>query len=675
MFNPKKIIENIVHFEKHFYENNPHGNFLESLVDFCHLFSPLWPPYVSTVISDKDKVVTCLLGEYMKLAIAEGEDIGDRWQFKQVIAENVMAERSYRLYGHDFSQIIAPLHDRAETAIGTFSYFYRTNWTDFPSKTSDFKNEIVQAINTRMPREIIFRFLAEKIFQIADTTQVLITERDEGTDDFFSISEFKKSASGNISENFSRRKLTTGERIYETILNTAQNFIQRSAEGFSVAETPFVEDSVRVFIVSPLISKDDIVGTLNVGFRNDAVFERSTVTMVEEISGYVSICRILDLLTKNQGVVNIPATDITANPIFAGDKTAEGSSIEVMLGVKEALLRGISRIYDVFDKSPGRQTMKAFLPIIDDLEHIGIILTQYLENDKYRYSLQNPVNIKAIFEELIFEAEGKVLHHNIGDKKIGLINRLYADGVAELNGAYVKSIFERLICSIIENSTEADIFFETRREAGMMFVSISNYDQESFSSKIVSRKSGVPENMQLFFRLVQCLFRLNGFEFSVTYPSDTQYSLEAVFKLADSDVVSLTKKQELDVSEALKDKHRILIVDDDDSLRDLMMDILESRHYAVSCFGEAVSAIEAFKKNKYDLVITDLSLPGISGLELAVELKGINPAAPVILVSGWGSEMEKIGEQNPEIDHVLPKPFNLVDFLTMVENSIKPLKF
>lgn len=671
MFNPKKIIENIKYFEKRFYEINPSGDFLVALVDFCHLLSPLWPSSVSAVISDRNKVITCLLGEHMKLAVAEGEDIDDQWQFKRVIIEDVMTEHSYRLYGHDFNQIITPLHDKAEAATGTFSCFYRTNWADFGSQTSDFKNEMVQAINSRMPSEIILRFVAEKMFHIADATHVLITERQDSDDLFFSISEFKKNANGRILENVSRRKLTTGQRIYGTILNAAQSYVQRSSEGVTAADSPFTEDKVIVFVVSPIITKDDIVGTLNVGFRDDAMIDRSTVNMIEETAGYVSICRTLDMLKINQSIKSKAAGETLCDPIAEGDSIK--TSIELIFETKESLLKVLSRVYDMIDNSFDRASVEVFVPIINDLEQLGKTLIRYFDNDKSRFALQHQVNVKSILEELLFETDEKMLQHTVGEKRIGLINRMYADGVVEINTPSVKSIFARVIHSMIEHSaTESNIFFETRREAGKISACISNYDPESLDFKVPSR-NGPPEKMQLFFRLAQCLFDLNRIELLVNHPSDTQYRLEAVFKLADVASVPFPENQSSDVR-ALKEKHRILIVDDDDSLRDLMMDILESRNFSVACFGDAVSAIAAFRKNKFDLVITDFSLPGINGLELASQLKGITTTVPVILVSGWGSEMEKIKQQNPEIDCVLPKPFNLVDFLNMVENSIKPLK-
>ena len=674
MFNPKKITENLSHFEKHFYEINPHGNFVESFIDFCHLVIPLWPTYVSVVISDKNKVVTCLLGEHMKLAIAEGQEIDDQWLFKSAMSKNEIDEQSYRLHGYDFNQIISPLHDSNKSVIGAFSCFYRTNWADFASNVSNFKNEMVQAINAGMPREVIFRFLAEKIFYLVDATHVLVTERYGNTDNFFSISEFKTSGSNKIYENTKRERITNGLRIYGTVLNTAQSFIQKFVDGYPPTESPFVEDAVSTFMVSPIIFKDDIVGTLNVGFHEKTLIERTTVNMIEEIAGYVSICRMQDLGNTNLDVKNTILSETkTSFNDAEKEKVIKKATLEMVSETRESLLRSIGHIYDVFDKTTGGISIELFSPAIDSLDQLGNNLIRFQhENEKYHHSARSCVSIKAMLDELILEAEEKILRRNFGDKKINLINRLSVSGTVEINIPVIKSVFDRLIFSIIGHSrSDVNIVFESRIEPGKVIIRVSNDDPESFKFKRSVREIGRSSHTHLLFRLIQGLLRLNDIEFIINYTSETRYQLDAVFKLTEDVITPYSEKEIHEVSKPSKEKTRILIVDDDDSLRDLMVDILESRNFVVACYGEAVSAIEDFKKNKYDLVITDLSLPGLSGLELAAQLKGINHSVPVILVSGWGSEIEKIQKQNPEIDFVLPKPFNLADLLSLVEGSIK----
>jgi DNA-binding response OmpR family regulator len=117
-------------------------------------------------------------------------------------------------------------------------------------------------------------------------------------------------------------------------------------------------------------------------------------------------------------------------------------------------------------------------------------------------------------------------------------------------------------------------------------------------------------------------------------------------------------------------KRRILIIDDDDSLRELLLEILESGDFSVFCCSDADQALKVFKEDSYDLVITDFGLPRISGLELAAQVKAISPATPIIMLTGWGSESEPFKDESHHVDFVLAKPFNLTDLLALVKKSL-----
>ncbi len=119
-----------------------------------------------------------------------------------------------------------------------------------------------------------------------------------------------------------------------------------------------------------------------------------------------------------------------------------------------------------------------------------------------------------------------------------------------------------------------------------------------------------------------------------------------------------------------KKEIKILIVDDEDSLRELLVEILETEDLTVLCCSDAAQALDFFKKNSYDLVITDFGLPKINGLQLAEKIKDINPATPIIMLTGWGSESEPFKDENHYVDFILTKPFDLNDLLKMIKKSL-----
>jgi CheY-like chemotaxis protein len=106
---------------------------------------------------------------------------------------------------------------------------------------------------------------------------------------------------------------------------------------------------------------------------------------------------------------------------------------------------------------------------------------------------------------------------------------------------------------------------------------------------------------------------------------------------------------------------RVLLVDDDPIVLEVMQfALLQEGHSVVSANGgkEAVTAFEeAFGKSEpINVVITDLGMPNMNGLEVAKAVKAISQSTPVILLSGWGRRMDANDEASSNLDFILCKP-------------------
>ncbi|MEW6734778.1 MAG: ATP-binding protein, partial [Acidobacteriota bacterium] len=104
---------------------------------------------------------------------------------------------------------------------------------------------------------------------------------------------------------------------------------------------------------------------------------------------------------------------------------------------------------------------------------------------------------------------------------------------------------------------------------------------------------------------------------------------------------------------------RILIVDDEEDVRDLLADILSSFGHEVVIAESGVDALEVLATNRFQLVVTDLGMPEMSGSELAERAKALYPGLPVILCTGWGEAMDKTQIKDGIIDLIISKPFDL----------------
>jgi CheY-like chemotaxis protein len=127
-------------------------------------------------------------------------------------------------------------------------------------------------------------------------------------------------------------------------------------------------------------------------------------------------------------------------------------------------------------------------------------------------------------------------------------------------------------------------------------------------------------------------------------------------------------------AERASGKH-LLFVDDEAPLVYLATRTLEERGYSVSGCGNGSDALAAFKRdpNAFDLVITDLSMRGMSGLELVRALKGVRPELPVILASGFIDEDLRDKARAAGVTELVFKPGTIEEFSDLVDQAARKI--
>ena len=122
-------------------------------------------------------------------------------------------------------------------------------------------------------------------------------------------------------------------------------------------------------------------------------------------------------------------------------------------------------------------------------------------------------------------------------------------------------------------------------------------------------------------------------------------------------------------------KIRILIVEDDEALRVTTRDILSAKGYSVTASGTAEEALNLILKNPPDLLISDVGLPGMSGIRLCEVLKGDARTAglPIILLTMLSSETSKVRGLQQGADDYMTKPFSYRELLARIEALLRRL--
>ncbi|MGA7144781.1 MAG: response regulator [Desulfobacterales bacterium] len=115
---------------------------------------------------------------------------------------------------------------------------------------------------------------------------------------------------------------------------------------------------------------------------------------------------------------------------------------------------------------------------------------------------------------------------------------------------------------------------------------------------------------------------------------------------------------------------KLLIVDDDEEIQSTLKDFLIKKGYEVFSASDGLEGLKLLETEEpgFDLVITDLVMPNISGVGLIAIIKKKFPGLPVIAITGWGEHPEALASE-VQADQVLEKPFGLSE----LEKSLKKL--
>jgi DNA-binding NtrC family response regulator len=116
---------------------------------------------------------------------------------------------------------------------------------------------------------------------------------------------------------------------------------------------------------------------------------------------------------------------------------------------------------------------------------------------------------------------------------------------------------------------------------------------------------------------------------------------------------------------------KIMIIDDDEDILKLFSDFLSKEGFDVVPFLEPLKALKEIKSNpsRYSLIITDIRMPGISGIELIKKVSSINPDIKVILMSAFEINGDELNELNYQ-EH-LQKPIHMRELVSTINEILK----
>jgi CheY-like chemotaxis protein len=115
----------------------------------------------------------------------------------------------------------------------------------------------------------------------------------------------------------------------------------------------------------------------------------------------------------------------------------------------------------------------------------------------------------------------------------------------------------------------------------------------------------------------------------------------------------------------------ILVLEDEEHIRTMLVEALSGAGHRVESASDGLTGLARFQGGAFDVVLTDLSLPECSGLDVARSVKRMRPETPVVLITGWGHLLDPERLRDSGVDLMLVKPFRLERVLSVLGDALR----
>ncbi|MDX1710783.1 MAG: response regulator [Rhodovibrionaceae bacterium] len=115
---------------------------------------------------------------------------------------------------------------------------------------------------------------------------------------------------------------------------------------------------------------------------------------------------------------------------------------------------------------------------------------------------------------------------------------------------------------------------------------------------------------------------------------------------------------------------RILLAEDDPSVREFVQRALALKGHAVTSVGDGEAALAALTEGGFDLVLSDVVMPGMDGMDLSRTVVDRHPGLPVLLMTGYSAERDRAHDLDTLVVQVITKPFTLQELCECIDEML-----
>ena len=115
---------------------------------------------------------------------------------------------------------------------------------------------------------------------------------------------------------------------------------------------------------------------------------------------------------------------------------------------------------------------------------------------------------------------------------------------------------------------------------------------------------------------------------------------------------------------------RVLVAEDDAAIREFVCRALGQRGHEVTAVDDGIAALEALGADQFDLLLTDIRMPGLDGITLALKASKEQPGVAILMMTGFAAEEQRAHNLDALIHRVVTKPFTLVEICDAADEAM-----
>jgi signal transduction histidine kinase len=431
-----------------------------------------------------------------------------------------------------------------------------------------------------------------------------------------------------------------------------------------------VRDGLRSAIRVPLVYKGEIFGTLNLTSRNPSAYGEREKKILEQISGHVAVAiqnaqlyegakrayqetrNAYDELNAAQEYM-VRSEKLRALGEMAGGVAHDFNNIlTVILGRAQLAIESV--------EDP---VLKKSLTAIEQAALDGATTVRSLQEfTRVRKDrISDSVNVNHMIMSALNMAEPRLKEKTEKDSRaievsteLNVRESVFGD-IAELREALINIIFN----AVDAMPDGGKISIKTWRENNQLVLSIadtgvgmSDQTKDKIFDPYFTTKG--PSGVGLGLSMAYGIITRHGGDIGVESSLGQGTTFYIRLPLGGEEMQNESSSDSLNA----EGKAKILLVDDDPNVNEVLELMLSQIGYEVTAVSHGQEAINLFEQNNYDLVITDLGMPDVSGWDVAEAVRQKSPEIPVVLITGWGVQVDSAQRDKLGINGVIAKPFS-----------------